>query len=109
MKKWIALLLAVICMLALGGCSRLLRSQYNENGVSHFLTIAIDESQPKEYIGELDAHYVYTERLNVDETYFISVTADKIMIKNAIDKGLVSIQDWRCYARETEKDEDAEI
>ena len=48
-------------------------------------------------------------RLNVDETYFISVTADKIMIKDAIDKGLVSIQDWRRYARETEKDEDAEI
>ena len=34
----------------------LFASQYNENGVSHFLVITIDKTQPKEFVGELDGY-----------------------------------------------------
>lgn len=32
---------------------RLFSSQYNENGVSHFLVVTINENSPREYIGKL--------------------------------------------------------
>ena len=109
MKKLIALLLTLICVSGSLGCKWMFDAQYNENGVSHFLVITIDENQPKEYIGELDAHKIFVEKLNMDATYFISVSAENISIKEAIDKNLVSIDDWREYAWEIEKDGDNEI
>ena len=109
MKKWIALFLTAVCVLGLVGCKWMLDGQYNENGVSHFLVITIDENQPKEYIGELDGHQIFIEKLNMDATYFISVTSENVSIKEAIDKNLVSIHDWRRYAQKIEKDGDAEI
>lgn len=37
----------------------LFSSQYNENGVSHFLVVTIDENSPREYIGKLDGHRIF--------------------------------------------------
>ncbi len=109
MKKLAVLFLILVCMVGLTGCEWIFDAQYNEYGVSHFLVISIDENIPKEYIGELDGHKVFAEKLNLDETYFITADAEYISIKEAIEKSLVSIDDWREYAWETEKDGDTEI
>ena len=109
MKKWITFSLVLVCVLGLVGCKWMYDAQYNENGVSHFLVITIDENQPKEYVGELDAHSVFVEKLNLDDTYFITVTDENISIKEAIENKLISINEWRKYALKTKKDGDAEI
>lgn len=109
-----ALLVAwIVCLLS--GCSSknlvnaLMSSQYNSNGISHFLSIMIDRDQPKEYIGDLEEHKVYVENLNIDNTHFSSVDAEKVSIKDALDNELVSIDDWRKYARKVVKDGEGEI
>ena len=109
MKKLIALSLILVCVFGVVGCKWMYNAQYNENGVSHFLVITIDESQPKEYVGELDAHAVFVEKLNMDTTYFTSATAENISIKEAIENKLVSLDEWKKYAWKTEEDGDTEI
>ena len=109
MKKLMALSLILVCVLSLIGCKWMYDAQYNQKGVSHFLVITIDQSQPKEYVGELEAHSIFVEKLDMDDTYFISATDEHISIKEAIDNNLVSINEWRKYAWKTEKDGDAEI
>lgn len=84
-------------------------SQYNENGVSHFLVVTIDKSQPREYVGELDGHRIYVEKFNLDETNFRNIDAENVSIKKAIEEKLVSIADWKKYALKIEKDGNAEI
>ncbi len=109
MKKLMAFSLILACVLSLVGCKWMYDAQYNENGVSHFLVITIDESRPKEYIGDLDDHRIFVEKLDIEDTYFISVTDEHISIKEAIDNNLVSINEWKKYARKTQKDGDTEI
>lgn len=87
----------------------LFSSQYNKNGISHFLVVTIDENQPREFIGELDNHRIYVENLNLKETNFRNINAENISIKKAIDEKLVSIKEWKKYAWKIEKDGDAEI
>ena len=87
----------------------LFASQYNKNGVSHFLVITMDENQSKEYIGELDNHRIYIEKLNLKETNFRNINAENVPIKKAIEEQLVSIEEWKKYARIIKKDGDAEI
>lgn len=84
-------------------------SQYNENGVSHYLVITVDNSQSKEYIGELDGHKIYVEKLNLKETNFRNVNAENVSIKKAIDKKLVSIAEWKKYAWKVIKKDNIEI
>ncbi len=83
--------------------------QYNANGVSHFLVVTIDESQPREYVGELDGHRIYIEKFNLNETNFRNVDAENVPIKEAIEKKLVSIAEWKKYARKIIRDGDAEV
>lgn len=115
MKKFISIFLISACLLSLAclfgfiGVKWMFDAQYNTNGISHFLVITIDENQPKQYIGKLDTHTVFIEKLNIDETYFTSVNAENISIKEAIDKNLASIDDWKKYARKTERNGDTEI
>ena len=87
----------------------LFSSQYNDNGVSHFLVVTIDKSQPREYVGELDGHRIYVEKFNLDETNFRNIDAENVPIKKAIEEKLVSIADWKKYALKIEKDGDTEI
>ena len=87
----------------------LFSSQYNDNGVSHFLVVTIDKSQPREYVGELDGHRIYVEKFNLDETNFRNIDAENVPIKKAIEEKLVSIADWKKYAKKNKKDGDTEI
>ena len=91
------------------GIDWLFSSQYNKNGISHFLVITIDKNQSREYVGELDGHRIYVENLNLEETNFRTVNAENMSIKEAIEKNLVSIEEWRKYAWKVKKDGDAEI
>lgn len=87
----------------------LLSSQYNKNGISHFLVVTIDKNQPKEFIGELDNHRIYIENLNIKETNFRNINAENIPIKKAIEEKLVSIKEWKKYAWKIKKEGDAEV
>ena len=112
MKKIVSvtlMLLTLICAFGCVGCQWLYDSQYNENGVSHFLIISIDEKQPREYVGELDGYKIFAEKLDLDDTYYISVTDAHISLKEAVEKRLVSIEEFREYAWKTKKDGDVEI
>ncbi len=93
----LALMTAVIC-LAVYAFSR----QYNARGISSFLCITIDESRPKEYIGELEDYTVYVEGLKTEELYYVSADAEEISLKEAVTRRMVSVTDWQKKARETE-------
>ena len=62
MKKKVVLVISLIFIFVLAFISgrivvkRMISSQYNSNGISHFLVITIDENQSKEFIGQLDEH-----------------------------------------------------
>ncbi len=114
-KKTIVLMISIIIliiMLILGikpFISWLFTKQYNSKGISHFLVITIDKNQPKEYIGKLEDYDIYVEKLKLDELNFRSVDAKNVPLKDAIENKLVSIEDWRKYARKTRKEGDIEI
>ncbi|MBQ7523766.1 MAG: hypothetical protein IJT07_04535 [Oscillospiraceae bacterium] len=94
----IVILAALLALFAPRIVAWLFSSQYNANGVSHFLVITIDKDQPKTYVGKLEDHDVYLEGLSADETVFRSVNAENITLEEAFAKNLVSIGDWRKYA-----------
>lgn len=83
--------------------------QYNSNGISHFLVVTIDENQPREYMGELENHKIYIEKFNIEGTNFRTIDAENISIKEAIDKKIVSIEEWRKYSWKNKKDGETEI
>ena len=87
----------------------LFSSQYNKKGVSHFLVVTIDRSQPREYIGKLKNHRIYIENLNIEETNFRNINAENVSIKKAIEEELVSIEEWKKYAWKITNEGDAEI
>ncbi len=112
MKKKIIILICLISVLIVGiagGIFWMFTEQYNIKGISHTLVITIDESKPKEYIGKLDNYRIYTEKLNIEETNFRSINAENVSIKDAVDKKLVSIKDWKKHAQNIIKDGDAQI
>lgn len=87
----------------------LLFSQYNKNGVSHFLVVTIDAKQPREFVGKLDNHRIFIEKFDLKETNFRNVNAENVSIKKAIEEKLVSVEEWKKYAWKIEKDGDAEV
>ena len=87
----------------------LFSQQYNKNGVSHFLVISIDKDRPREYVGELENHKIYVENLKLEETTFRNIKAKSVSIKEALEKELVSIDDWKKYARNVINVEDTDI
>ena len=109
MRKFIALSLVLSCVFGLVGCKQMYDAQYNENGVSHFLIITVDENQTKKYVGELEAHSVFIEKLDIANTYFISATDEHISISEAIENKLVSIDEWKKHAWRTKRSDGAEI
>lgn len=84
-------------------------AQYNSNGVSHFLVVTIDKEQGKEYLGDLENHKVYIEGFNISETNFRNIKAENVSIKEALEKKLVSIDEWKKYAFSIEKSGKVEI
>ena len=100
----ITLTIAVCCFVYY-----LFAQQYNAKGVSSLLCISIDESCPKEYIGELENYSIYVEKMKTDELYFISISDERISLEEAITHELASIKDWRKKAWVTLNDGDTEI
>ena len=84
-------------------------SQYNKNGISHFLVVTIDKNQSRQYVGELDGHKIYIEKLKLDETNFRNIDAENVSIKKAIEENLVSIDEWKKYAMKRKKVDDKEV
>lgn len=102
-------MVGIVIFISFFGINWLFSSQYNENGISHFLVVTIDRNQPKVYIGELDNHRIYVENLNLEETNFRNINAENVSIKKAIDEKLVTIEEWRKYAWKIEREGDAEV
>ena len=111
MKKIVIFIIIILVICALGHLviKWLFSSQYNSNGISHYLVITIDKNSPKEYVGELEGHKVYVENLKLDETNFRNIDAENVSIKEALEKKLVSIEEWEKYAIKTNKTNDGEI
>ena len=87
----------------------LFSSQYNDYGVSHFLVVTVDETKPREFVGELDGYRIYVERFNLNKTNFRNVDAKNVPIKKAIEEKLVSIAEWKKYAWKIKKEGNKEI
>lgn len=83
--------------------------QYNLKGISNILSIYIDEDREKEYVGKLDGYEIYVENLRVEELNYRTFNAKFIMFKDALDKKLTSIDDWRKGAWYIFKEDDTEI
>ena len=83
--------------------------QYNLKGISNILSVYIDEDREKEYVGKLDGYEIYVENLRVEELNYRTFSAKFIMFKDALDKKLTSINDWRKGAWYIFKEDDTEI
>jgi len=83
--------------------------QYNLKGISNILSIYIDEDREKEYVGKLDGYEIYVENLRVEELNYRTFNAKFIMFKDALNKKLTSINDWRKGAWYIFKEDDTEI
>ena len=82
-------------------------SQYNSKGVSHFLVVTVDQSKERVKIGRLDDYNVFVEGLS--EYNFRTNNAKNLSVKKAIEKNLVSVDEWKKYASSTRKDNDSLI
>ena len=109
-KKVFIVISAIVIFLTIAGivCAILMyNAQYNSKGVSHFLVITIDPNKERVQIGRLDDYNVYVEGLS--EYNFRTFNAENLSVKEAIDKKLVSVDEWKKYAFSTKKDNDSLI
>ena len=109
-KKLFIIIAAVVIFLTIAGivCAVLMyNAQYNSKGVSHFLVVTIDPNKEREQIGRLDGYNVYVEGLK--EYNFRTSNAKDLSVKEAIDKKLVSVDEWKKHAFSTKKDNDSVI
>ena len=83
--------------------------QYNLKGISNILSVYIDEDREKEYVGNLDGYEIYVENLRVEELNYRTFNAKYIVFKDALDKKMTSIEDWRKGAWYIFKEDDTEI
>lgn len=114
MKKRIILIIAIVVIViavgilaAIGVKDYMFKAQYNSNGVSHFLVVTVDKDVERIYYGNLGDYAIYTEGFS--ECNFRTVDAKNLSIKEAIDKKLVSVDEWKKYAFSTKKEEDSLI
>ena len=112
-KKKIIIILGIILVIGIVGAfiniDWLFSYQYNEKGISHFLVVTIDRNQTREYLGELEGHKIYIEKLSLQETNFRNINAENVPIKKAIEEKLVSIKEWKKYAWKIQKNGNYEI
>ena len=111
MNRKKSLLLAVVLLTAdliFHACG-LSDKQYNSNGLSNIMTVLMDETQEKEYVGELDGHRIFIEGLKIGSLEFTRTNGEKVSLKDAIENELTSIDDWRKGAWKIRKEGDAEI
>ncbi len=65
--------------------------QYNNKGVGNYLHMSIEENESIDFIGDYDDYKIYTYKL--EEAYFIDFFANRIEIKDAFEKGKISLKD----------------
>ena len=110
--KWIIIpivLYAILVMGIIGVVIYAYNTQYNLRGISNIISVYIDETRDKEYVGKLDGYDIYVEGLRVEELNFRTFNAESIPFKEAIDKKIVSIKDFRRGAWYIFKDNNTEI
>lgn len=110
--KWIIIpivLYAILVMCIIGVVIYAYNTQYNLRGISNIISVYIDETRDKEYVGKLDGYDIYVEGLRVEELNFRTFNAESIPFKEAIDKKIVSIKDFRRGAWYIFKDNNTEI
>lgn len=110
--KWIIVPIILYAVLIIGIIGIVIYayfSQYNLKGISNIMSIYLDEEREKEYIGKLDGYEVYSEQLRTEELSFRTFEAKDISLKDAMDKKLISIDDWRRGAWYIFKTGDTEI
>ncbi len=102
MKKSVSALIAasfaVVYLSVAGLVLWMFSMQYNVRGVSHFLVMAYDADRTRTYLGTLEDHDVYIEKFDPEHTVFLDIRDRRITVPEAIEKRLVSIEDWRRYA-----------
>lgn len=110
--KWIILtiilyVILVICIISIIVYAFFM--QYNYKGISNILHIYIDQDREKEFIGKLDGYDIYVENLRTEELNYETFNEKRIPLKDALDKKLVSIDDWRRGAWYIFQNNDTEI
>ncbi|MDU1414270.1 MAG: zf-HC2 domain-containing protein [Clostridium sp.] len=89
------IIIAIICVLLFVGMVTMLtkayHNQYNSSAVSNYLSISIEDNEGINFIGEYDDYKIYTYKL--EEAYFIDFFANRIEIKDAFEKGKMSLKD----------------
>ena len=109
-NKIIIIIIAIVAVviLAVAGIFYFMyAAQYNSKGVSHFLVVTVDQSKERVKIGRLEDYNVFVEGLS--EYNFRTSGAKNLSVKEAIEKNLVSIEEWKKYASGTRKDNDSLI
>ena len=110
--KWIfipIILYAVLVIGIIGILTYAFFEQYNKKGISNILSIYIDEDREKEYVGKLDEYDIYVENLRVEELSYLTFDDKRVSLKEALDKKLVSMKDWRRGAWYIFQNNDTEI
>ena len=108
--KMIPIILCVALLISIFGLILFAyNKQYNLRGISNILSVYIDEDREKEYVGKLDGYEIYVENLRVEELNYRTFNAKFITFKDALDKKLTSIKDWRKGAWYIFKESDTEI
>ena len=69
----------------------LLYGGYNEQGLSEYMNITIDENVSKTYVGEEDGCKIYIN--NLSEAYFVKKDANTITIQEALETKQISLED----------------
>lgn len=106
----IFILLGLFLFSFIFGVYKLFSSQYNLlNGLSYYMNITIDENKEREKIGNLDGYTIYTERLNIEDCYFRTISSKVVPLKEVIERKLISVKDLENKANAITKNGDIKI
>lgn len=96
----ISCLTGIVCILLFGGLSYTFHLQYNRHNIGRNLCISIDQSG-WEMLGNYNEVTFMTYNLNAP--YLITVTAENILLKDALQTDKIDIEDLCKYPEETKE------
>lgn len=105
-KKYIVLTIIILIIMFFWGVMavhELLYGAYNEQGISKYPCITIDEDAPEQYVCENSGYKVYTYKLS--DIYFTTKTAEVITLKEALTTDKLTVEEIVEVCRK-QKDED---
>ena len=94
MKKTISIIGLLILLITIAGIFGgivLLYGGYNEQGLSKYMNITIDENVPEIYVGEEEGYKIYT--YNLSEVYFVKKDASTITVQDALETKQTTLKD----------------